>query len=125
MVNTAAHLPIEALGLFGTPLYGTLTTISHVVSESPAARGPPSAAPEPGPPSRPCEPAATGAIHGGAATDGSSLFCNSTTGAPCYGLRAGADPQTWQFADDVHPTTHGHKVIGDAFANQLHLFNWI
>ena len=24
-----------------------------------------------------------------------------------------------------HPTTHGHKVIGDAFANQLHLFKWI
>ncbi len=72
-----------------------------------------------------CDPAAISAITGGAVTDGSSLFCNSTNGAPFYGLRAGADPQTWQFADDVHPTTHGHKVISDAFANQLHLFNWI
>jgi outer membrane lipase/esterase len=72
-----------------------------------------------------CDPAAISAITGGAVTDGTSLFCNSTVGAPYYGLRAGADPLTWQFADDVHPTTHGHKVISDAFANQLRLFNWI
>ena len=72
-----------------------------------------------------CDPAAISVITGSAVTDGSSLFCNGTPGAPFNGLRAGADPQTWQFADDVHPTTHGHKVIGDAFAKQLQSFNWI
>ena len=43
-------------------------------------------------------------ITGGAVTDGSSLFCNATPGAPFNGLRAGADVNTWQFADGVHPT---------------------
>lgn len=57
--------------------------------------------------------------------DGSSLFCNSTTGAPFYGLRAGASDTTWQFADSVHPTKGGHKVISDTFAAQLRGFGWI
>jgi phospholipase/lecithinase/hemolysin len=72
-----------------------------------------------------CDPAAISVITSGAVTDGSSLFCNATPGAPYNGLRVGADPQTWQFADDVHPTTHGHKVIGDAFVKQPQSFNWI
>ena len=46
-------------------------------------------------------------------------------GAPYNGLRAGADVTTWQFADSVHPTTGGHKVISDTFAAQLHSFGWI
>jgi len=53
------------------------------------------------------------------------LFCNATPGAPYNGLRAGADITTWQFADDVHPTTGGHKIISDAFSAQLKSFGWI
>ena len=58
-------------------------------------------------------------------TDGSSLFCNATPGAPYNTLVTGADVNTWQFADSVHPTTGGHKIISDAFAAQLHAFGWI
>lgn len=72
-----------------------------------------------------CDPAKISAITSGAVTDGSSLFCNSTAGAPYNGLRTGADVNTWQFADGVHPTTGGHKIISDAFAAQLHAFGWI
>jgi len=72
-----------------------------------------------------CDAAKISAITSGAVTDGSSLFCNSTVGAPYNGLRTGADVTTWQFADGVHPTTGGHKLISDAFAAQLHAFGWI
>ena len=72
-----------------------------------------------------CDPAKISAITGGAVTDGSSLFCNSTPGAPYNGLRTGADVNTWQFADGVHPTTGGHKTISDAFTAQLVSFGWL
>ena len=72
-----------------------------------------------------CDAAKISAITRGAVTDGSSLFCNGTPGAPYNGLRTGADVTTWQFADGVHPTTGGHKVIGDSFAAQLKSFGWI
>ena len=72
-----------------------------------------------------CDAAKISAITGGAVTDGSSLFCNATPGVPYNGLRAGADVNTWQFADSVHPTTGGHKIISDAFAAQLKSFGWI
>ena len=72
-----------------------------------------------------CDAAKISAITGGQVTDGSSLFCNSTTGAPYNGLRTGADVTTWQFADSVHPTTGGHKIISDAFTAQIRAFGWI
>lgn len=72
-----------------------------------------------------CDPAKISAITGGAVTDGSSLFCNSTPGAPYNGLRTGADVNTWQFADSVHPTPGGHKVISDYVTQQLRSFGWI
>ncbi len=72
-----------------------------------------------------CDPATISAIVHQTVTSGYSLFCNATPGAPYNGLRAGADVTTWQFADDVHPTTGGHKFIGDAFAAQLRSFGWI
>lgn len=71
-----------------------------------------------------CDASKIAAITGGAVTDGSSLFCNSTAGAPYNGLRAGADVNTWAFADGVHPTTGGHKVISDAVGAQLKAFGW-
>jgi outer membrane lipase/esterase len=72
-----------------------------------------------------CDVAKIAAITGNRVTDGSSLFCNSTAGAPYNGLTAGADVTTWQFADGVHPTTAGHKIISDAFKAQLQAFGWI
>ncbi|OYV01974.1 MAG: lipase, partial [Burkholderiales bacterium PBB5] len=64
-------------------------------------------------------------ITGGAVTDGSSLFCNATSGAPYNGLRTGADVLTWQFADGVHPTTGGHKIISDYVTQQLKAAGWL
>lgn len=72
-----------------------------------------------------CSVAAISAITGGAVADGSALFCNSTVGAPYYGLDAGASATTWFFADSVHPTTGGHKAISDAFTQQLQSFGWL
>jgi phospholipase/lecithinase/hemolysin len=72
-----------------------------------------------------CDPAKINALTSGAITDGSSLFCNADAGAPYFGLRTGADAQTWLFADGVHPTTGGHKAISDAFAAELASFGWL
>jgi phospholipase/lecithinase/hemolysin len=72
-----------------------------------------------------CSVAAISAITGGAVTDGTSLFCNSTVGAPYYGLEAGASATTWFFADSVHPTTGGHKAMSDAFTQQLQSLGWL
>ncbi len=67
-----------------------------------------------------CDPTKMPAI-----ASGSSLFCNVTPGAPFNALRTGADAITWQFADDVHPSTGGHKVISDLVLQQLRAFGWI
>jgi phospholipase/lecithinase/hemolysin len=72
-----------------------------------------------------CDAAKIQAITGGAVTDGSSLFCNSTPGAPYNGIRTGADVNTWQFADSVHPTPGGHKVISTYVVQQLKAYGWI
>jgi outer membrane lipase/esterase len=55
----------------------------------------------------------------------SSLFCNATPGDPHFGLNTGADINTWLFADDVHPTTGGHKALFTAFTAALKSFGWI
>ena len=72
-----------------------------------------------------CDPDKISAITGGQVTDGSSLFCNATPGVPYNGLRTGADVDTWQFADGVHPSTGGHKLLGEVFLAQLQSFGWI
>ena len=72
-----------------------------------------------------CDLAKIQALTGGQVNDGSSLFCNATPGAPYNTLTAGADINTWQFADSVHPSTGGHKLMSDAFAAALHSFGWI
>ena len=71
-----------------------------------------------------CDAAAISAITRGAVIDGSSLFCNSTLGVPYNGLRAGANVDTWQFADGVHPTPVGHRIISDHVLAQLRSFGW-
>ena len=72
-----------------------------------------------------CDAAKISTITRGAVTDGSSLFCNATPGVPYNGLRTGADINTWQFADGVHPTPGGHKIISDYVTAQLKAFGWI
>jgi outer membrane lipase/esterase len=72
-----------------------------------------------------CDPAKIEVLTDHQVTDGSSLFCNATPGAPYNTLTTGADVNTWQWADSVHPSTVGHKLISDAFAAQLHAFGWI
>lgn len=72
-----------------------------------------------------CDPTKISAITKGVVTDGSSLFCNSTAGAPYNGIRATADLATWQFADGVHPTPYGYKLISDYVKSQLSAYGWI
>ena len=72
-----------------------------------------------------CDAAKISAITGGTVTDGSSLFCNTTPGKGYNGLCTGADINTWQFADAVHPTPGGHKIISDYVTSQLKAFGWI
>lgn len=72
-----------------------------------------------------CDAAKIQAITRGAVTDGSSLFCNATPGAPYNGLRDGADINTWQFADAVHPTTGGHKLIAAEAVKIFKSFGWL
>jgi outer membrane lipase/esterase len=64
-------------------------------------------------------------VTSGQVTDGSSLFCNSTPGAPFNGLRDGADVNTWLFADGVHPTTGGHLLFATSVLATLQGFGWI
>ena len=72
-----------------------------------------------------CDAIKISAITGGAVTDGSSLFCNGTPGLPYNGLRAGANVDTWQFADGVHPTPGAHKIISNFVTSQLKAFGWL
>ena len=72
-----------------------------------------------------CDAAKIKVITGGKVSDGSSLFCNSAPGAPFNGLIAGADVNTWLFADSVHPTTGGHRLISNAFITQFKSFGWL
>jgi phospholipase/lecithinase/hemolysin len=72
-----------------------------------------------------CDPAKISVITGGRDTSGSSLFCNATAGAAFNGLKTGASTSTWAFADSVHPSTGGHKVLADQFWAKLQGFGWV
>jgi outer membrane lipase/esterase len=71
-----------------------------------------------------CDPAKISVITGGRVTDGSSLFCNATSGVAFNGLRTGASASTYLFADSVHPTTGGHKVFADQVWTAIKGFGW-
>jgi len=58
-------------------------------------------------------------------TDGFALFCNATPSSPLNGLRAGADVDTWFFADGNHPSTGGYRALSDEVLKQLKAFGWI
>lgn len=72
-----------------------------------------------------CDAQKMAVATGGLVTDGFALFCNATPGSPLNGLRDGADADTWFFADGNHPSTGGHRVLGDAVIKQLKAFGWI
>lgn len=74
---------------------------------------------------RACDATKIAAITSNRVTDGSSLFCNATVGAPFYGLTPNASTTTWLYADSLHPTTGGHKIISDFVRAQLQAAGWL
>ena len=72
-----------------------------------------------------CDAEKMALLTGGLVTDGFALFCNATPGSPLTGLRAGADADTWFFADGNHPSTGGFKALSDEVLKQLKAFGWI
>ena len=71
-------------------------------------------------------------VTSGRVTDGSSLFCNAApsssfaaAGIPSLnGITPGIDPTKYLFADGVHPTTAGHRILGDQVLAKLKEFGW-
>jgi phospholipase/lecithinase/hemolysin len=68
------------------------------------------------------------------ASAGSALFCNTASAAQLTAaglpttissLRTGADINTWAFADGFHPSTGGHKAIGNFVIGKIKDFGWI
>jgi outer membrane lipase/esterase len=79
-----------------------------------------------------CDPVKIAAITANRVTDGSSLFCNAApaTAFPTplpnlNGLKTGASASTWLFADGVHPTTGGHRVLADQVFDAIKGFGWV
>ncbi len=79
-----------------------------------------------------CDPAKISAFTRGRVADGSALFCNAAPAAAFVspvpnlnGLKTGASPTTYFFADGVHPTTGGHKILGDQVWTALKNFGWV
>jgi phospholipase/lecithinase/hemolysin len=72
-----------------------------------------------------CSAAIISAVTGGQVTDGSSLFCNASAGVPFNGLSPGASASTYLFADGLHPTTAGHKLLADQIWGKLKDFGWV
>ena len=64
------------------------------------------------------------ATGGPGATAPSSLMCNALTPNNTAGAST-ANVNSWLFADNVHPTPAGYKVIADATATTLKSFGWI
>jgi outer membrane lipase/esterase len=72
-----------------------------------------------------CDVDKVAALTGGQVTDGTSLFCNGTAGAPFNTLVTDADPDSWLFADTVHPSVKGHRLFSEELLKQLRAANWI
>jgi len=72
-----------------------------------------------------CSAEKMAAVTGGAVTDGFALFCNATPDDRYNGILAGADIDSWFFADGNHPTIGGYRLISDEVLRQLARFGWI
>ena len=71
-----------------------------------------------------CDVDKVATLTGGQVTDGTSLFCNGTAGAPFNTLATGADPDSWLFADTVH-AGQGPRLFSEELLKQLRAANWI
>jgi outer membrane lipase/esterase len=65
-----------------------------------------------------CDPAKISAVSGGLVTTGSSLLCSANT------VLAGANPDTWMYADSAHYATRMHKVLADFVIAELATKGW-
>jgi outer membrane lipase/esterase len=72
-----------------------------------------------------CSPAKIAALTSNRVTNGSALFCNATAGAAFNGIATGASASTYLFADDIHPTTTGHRIFADQVWQALKDFGWV
>ena len=82
-----------------------------------------------------CDPAKIQALTQGRISDGSSLFCNASSASvtitgvpvpvPLNTLRTGASASGYFFADGLHPTIGGHKVLADQLWTALKNFGWV
>ena len=72
-----------------------------------------------------CDAQKIATLTSGAVTDGSSLFCNSSVGAPIYALVDGATDTTYLFADGVHPSVGGHAVFAREVRQVLEQAGWV
>jgi hypothetical protein len=72
-----------------------------------------------------CDEQKRAQITGGVVTEGSLLFCSLTPGSPLNVLRHGVDIDAWFFADDVRPTTGGHRLLTGVMLQQLKSYGWL
>lgn len=72
-----------------------------------------------------CDAARIAALTGDAVTTGSSLWCNATPGSPLNGLRAGADPDRFLFADFIHRTHAGRRAFAQGVMQALRDQGWV
>lgn len=79
-----------------------------------------------------CDPARISAATGGRVTNGTSLFCNGSAASAFVApvpnlntLRTGASASTYLFADDVHPTSGGHRATADFVWATIQGFGWV
>jgi outer membrane lipase/esterase len=79
-----------------------------------------------------CDPARIAQVTSGQVTNGTSLFCNASPAAlfpaPLPSLNtlvSGTNATSYLFADDVHPSTGGHKATADFVWQKLKDFGWV
>ncbi|MBS0435913.1 MAG: SGNH/GDSL hydrolase family protein [Proteobacteria bacterium] len=107
-------------GLSGAPVrWIDLNTVFHQMIASPSSFGLTNVT------TPACDVAKVSALTGGQVTDGTSMFCNATAGAPFNTLATGADVTSWLFADTIHPSVKGHQLIAAELVNQLRAAKWI
>jgi outer membrane lipase/esterase len=65
-----------------------------------------------------CDPAKIAIASGGLVTTGNALLCSSAT------LKAGANADTWMYADTSHYALRMHKLLSDFVVQQLAVKGW-
>jgi outer membrane lipase/esterase len=65
-----------------------------------------------------CDPAKISTVSGGLVTTGSALLCTAST------IAAGANPDTWMYADSAHYASRMHKLLADFVIAELTTKGW-